>query len=342
MRTARHSGTHQRGRASFTLVELLVVIMILAVLMALTAGAVMKFLGSRPRAETVTSVKKFHDTFKKRWMEATDVAKQQAKAIPSNYRTTIETMASTPSGNDPDRVIVIWVKIRQKQWFPQTYVEALSPINLGGGVTIPAPPGYVEHLKKYGITSANASTVADGADVQAAVCLMMAIMRSPAGGQMTEQDVGSTSNIGTKLSTGNAPYLTDNWGNPLVFSRWPLGYANGTAADPSDPQGKLKDPLWVWQQQANGRPIPGRLSTSAAAFEAAVHAVHQNRNQLTSGILTPILASSGADAKVGLFLVAPATDPTDNGQHNPGKANHWATSTATDTNDNIYSNDLPQ
>jgi hypothetical protein len=330
MRTPRSAVTLRGGRPSFTLIELLVVITIIAALIALAAGVILKFAAGRPKVDTGIALKKFHTQFHKRWMEVTDAARKPG-AIP-RVPVDIEDPILTLANGDPDRARVIWAKIQQRLNFPQTYAEVFTGITISG-VTIPALPGYQAELKKYGITA----TTADPPEVQAGVCLFMVL-------KLNEQEVGGP-NLNTTLATGKAPCIVDSWGNPIIFSRWPLGnWSNSTTpADPSDPQGKLKDPKWLWNAAPNGNPIVGQPSANAMVFHQNVHALFFQGgpyNQLTSGKLTPVLASSGADGKFGLGINS--TPPPASASNAPGRNNHWDALTSGDTFDNMYSDNLPQ
>ena len=217
---------------------------------------------------------------------------------------------------------MIWVKIRQRQAFPQTFFEALNPIIINtpnGVVTIQPLQSYVKYLNKYGITAGNA---ANPQPYESAICLLMALRRNiSGGGEMSEDTFGVGTFVILKTDPANAnmqptPCLVDGWKQPLLFARWPTGFAGLTSkpandpADPSDPQ-KL---------------LAGLTGTNLTAFQNSLHVVWSNQTSQ----LMPLIASCGPDNKPGL-----APRPS------AGTTNCWKTDGSNDATDNIYSNNLP-
>ena len=300
--------TGRLRRTAFTLIEILVVIAIIGVLAALTAGAVMRIYGTQPVTNTRVMLKKTQTVMHKRWVEVTEQARKEA--IQGVYLTAVQSLST-----DAATQRVIYIKIRQKQAFPETFYEALNPIVIGA-TTIPAVPGYVTFLNGKGITAASVSPTSPQ-KYESAVCLLMALKRSVSGGNISEQDMGIASSINTTIAPGNAPCLIDGWGNPIGFSRWPQGNPNnGTLADPTDP-GKL---LW----NANN------WSAGGAATFANPSVLHFLGT--TPGNLTPVVASGGSSTNV---LNQTLTFGT------PGAATQWKVLIAAQNNDVLYSNNIP-
>jgi len=226
-------------------------------------------------------------------------------------------------------------------------------------MTVKASPAYKAYLNKYGITQALLANgnIKDSAEIQAGVCLLMALKHSPTGGEVNDPDLSNTSNVSTTLATGGAPCLTDNWGNALFFSRWPIGVnpVGTPAEDPSDPrnpttrQSRLSDTTW-WN-------TPGEI-----AFSNAIHITHyanpaNQRQTAVNGtrIMTPTIASMGGDGKSGLNLSGqnPVLNVRNSQNTNPGTFYHWSLSkdpmdlanpptiVLKDPDDNLYNPALP-
>ena len=109
--------------AGFTLVEILVVIAIIAILSALTAGAVFKVIGVQRANNTELTVKSASSSLEKQMAFVVNQAKNEV--IPPS----VLGMA----GNDPIRARVIWTKLRIKQEFPMNISEAstlMSPLRV--------------------------------------------------------------------------------------------------------------------------------------------------------------------------------------------------------------------
>jgi prepilin-type N-terminal cleavage/methylation domain-containing protein len=293
-------------RVGFTLIELLVVVAIIGVLMTLSAAAIIKFLGTSPQSNTRIVLRSAWTEFNKKWTEVTDAAKGDRDAANRRpYQAALDTLAV----NDPERMKVIWAKIRQKQAFPQTFAEALNGFTVGG-VTVKPLPGYVAYLNKYGITAGNATP----ADYESGICLLMALRRNVSGGGQVSDDtfgVGKfVKDVTVQGATGPVPCLVDGWGKPLQFCRWPLGNAQADVGDPTDPQKLLTNATWITSQ--------------GASFQAGLHVVGTN----STGKLTPLIASSGPNLLSGLVLT------------NPGSATNWSADGTGNDADNIYSNNI--
>ena len=294
----RRAGPFRRG---FTLIELLVVIAIIGILAALTTGAVMRFMAAQPISNTRLTITKLQSLLRKKWTEVTDQARKDT--IQGIYATAVK----ADGGGDVERERIIYVKIKQRQAFPETYYEEMNGFTVGG-VAIPASTADIAYLKKYGIVSPSNS--GNPAVHESSVCLLMSLKRGGVGASVTDADIGDDA-ISTNVSGANgAPCLVDAWRNPLAFTRWPMGSTLAPVADPSDPQG--------WLSKANWVNTPGGKD-----FGKTMHAVN------STGRLTPAIASMGAKGGIVLEIA------------NPGLATHWQVTNAAQTDDVIYSFNLP-
>ncbi len=146
MRATDRSARRRRG---FTLVELLVVIAIIGVLVSLTGVTVFRLIGTQQANNTKSELSRLEGELQKEYRAAAD--KFAKEPIPTTgplntvYYGTVLPMA----GNDPNRARVIWVKLRLKQTFPDTFNEALNP------VPMPPLPYYQSVLGALGYTVAN-------------------------------------------------------------------------------------------------------------------------------------------------------------------------------------------
>jgi prepilin-type N-terminal cleavage/methylation domain-containing protein len=215
-------------RSGFTLVELLVVIAIIAVLAALTVGAVMRVIGTQSQKSTQLLVAKLGTALNQQWQAVVD----QANKEPDSYflnNATIMGMAN----NDPGTARVIYVKFRLKQQFPESFSEALNP---GGGLS--ADPYY---------TAALTGAPAVPANMQQAVCLALALKNSSRGSVYNVDNL-SPREIGNVPGSTTLQYLMDDWKVPIQFTKFggasnpdlnPGGAQPGPFNDPVDPTGKL-------------------------------------------------------------------------------------------------------
>jgi prepilin-type N-terminal cleavage/methylation domain-containing protein len=286
-------------RTGFTLIELLIVIAIIALLMALTAGAVFRTIGLQNSSNTRATLTSVQTHLNKQWSAA--ASRFQKETLPPHdpaLATAYNTVVLPMAGGDSQRARVIWVKMRLKQEFPNTFAEALNPY--------PLPPldSYVNYLGQLGYTTANTNPTAPQ-PFEASACLLMALTRGEGGNTTKVEDLGVS---GGALKTfpaaaagQNVQALVDGWGNPLGFCRWPTGSDQlnpsgpqpGNKNDPGDPTGLLTKVAWL--NDPNG----------GVLFQQYVHALAQPDPNTTppeprTYRLAPLVASAGPDQQLGL------------------------------------------
>jgi prepilin-type N-terminal cleavage/methylation domain-containing protein len=300
-------------RVGFTLIELLVVIAIIAALMALTASAVIKYLGSQQAANTQSTLDRTQAALNAAYSKVKDDAYSPrssmsepvpANAVPPPTPTTstvgawIAANLASNAGNpnDPNvtgRTRVIYVKLRLRQAFPMNFNEALNPAPL------PPLPAYQTYLTNLGITGSSPAT----ASFESSTCLLMALQRGVSGAGIDPSDLTKGGATGSFTIQPPSPaagksfsYLTDAWGSPISFSRVPVGsptlntnpFPGGGqqgANDPLDPQGYLQAGGWAMQN--------GQLTPQAQLFVALTQQQLAGLN--SSYKQAPLLASVGPD-----------------------------------------------
>jgi prepilin-type N-terminal cleavage/methylation domain-containing protein len=216
MRTTR---SRQRG---FTLIELLVVIAIITVLMALSLGAVMFFTRgvgqTKATQATLRNAKTRMDT---QWKAVLDHA--QKESIEGKIGATgLQQIMTKVGATDPSdqRVRAMYVQLRLRQVFPQTFAEATTA---PAGVAAMTPdPRYVTYLNGHGTSAAN----------EAAICLFMALTTGEGNTGQSIDDFATAAVL--DLDSGNGKTfkgLVDGWGQPLIFVR--SNAPNSTPPGPS-------------------------------------------------------------------------------------------------------------
>lgn len=286
----------RRPRLAFTIIELLLVIAIIGVLVGLTAGAVIRLMGTAQASSTQAGVKKVQSALVRQWNEIKDKATKDP--IPAAYKPTLVALA----GGDEKRARVIWVKVKLLRDFPMSFNEALNPITLGAGVTMPSP--YKNKLNQLGIVAGNELPP----EQQSAVCLHLALLER--GGLASEELTKGVTTTLTATNGSRVPAFADAWSSPLLFCRWPTGdpFLNpGSVAqsgfnDPEDPQGLLNDPAWS-------------SSANAATFMSLCHVIPVRATQAappSSYKLQPLVVSAGPDRTLGLspadFSILPVSN----------------------------------
>jgi type II secretory pathway pseudopilin PulG len=305
-------------RPAFTLVEILVVIGIILLLMALSIAAVMKVKQARERKLTQSSINSLYTAFNSHWNATIDTAKQQT----GNYGpgSAVYQMA----GQDINRARVIWIKMCLAQQFPARYSEALAPC--GGNIAAEASYGKILSTK----TNPNYNPSKTNPATESAACLLMALTaRDRRGVNVSKDYLGSLQMQDT--DGDGIPEIVDNYGNPIVFVRWPLPtdttqsdgnylminswdatYATEKFHDSQDPIGTLQAPNW----------------TGSATYQSAVHPLSAPYPSL---YVVPVIISAGPDGVLGLNWTPGSLDigvnaATTNASNDPAYL------------DNIYSN----
>lgn len=264
------------GRGAFTLIELMVVIVIIAALVALSASAVIKYIEVQQNANTQSILDRTQSQLSRAWSKVKDEAFKETMS-PVTVEAWIFNNLAGSDANAVGRARVIYVKLKLRQAFPMTFNEALNPF--------PFPPlqAYVTYLHSLNITGSSAAT----APYESSACLLMALQRGVSGAGINPSDItrGGFTGSYTTPNGGSLPYLTDAWGRPIYFSRFPTGCPvlnpNGAqpgANDPGDPNGYLQTPNWG-------------ASSFGSTFETLT--LQQLATGNTSYKLSPMVASGG-------------------------------------------------
>jgi prepilin-type N-terminal cleavage/methylation domain-containing protein len=229
-------------RRGFTLVELTVVVALIAVLVALSAGVAWNVVASQRSARTDDTIRTIDKVFKIHWRKVIEDADSEQPS-PGVVALAV---------NDMARAKILWRIIRLSEAFPESYAEVTSANtqkglylgnyqlpsvkNLGGTYyyTYPIlngnpliPPGQQKYTATYaaGIANANAS---DDAITQSSACLFLALSQNRGGKNKLDQ-TNLANNIAS-IDNGNLKILVDTWNQPLRFVRFPI-YHPGAAGN---------------------------------------------------------------------------------------------------------------
>jgi hypothetical protein len=272
-------------RPAYTLLELTVVIFIIVSLMALSAGAVIKFMAVQQTSNTRTTLDRTQGKLNKAWSAVKDQAYRET--IPSSVQTWIQQNLAGGDVNSVGRARVIYLKLRLRQVFPMSFDEALNN-NVPVGYPLLPLAAYQTYLNSLGIVGTTPAT----AQYESSACLLMALQRFQSGSGVDASDLttgGATGSL--SLTSGKTiPYLTDAWNQPLYFARFPTGSLllnpngawSGQNKDPGDPQGYLQTPQWG--------------TTFGPVFTALTLQTLAPGN--ASYMLAPMLVSSGPNLKL--------------------------------------------
>ena len=194
-------------RSGFTLLELLIVIMVIAILMALTVSAAFSFIVNAREAATATTISKVNGLLQDRIRSF-----RQYDFSDSAIRLRDAWNTNNPSDRFPDYELfeVLLRKPRFKQAFPQSFAEA-DRVRLFPGLTFGASPTYdstfpTTYQWKY----------------ECGIVLYAMLSRGETfGAPSVAEDAFTGVEIRVGPETNNLPCLVDAWGEPLRFYRWP-------------------------------------------------------------------------------------------------------------------------
>jgi prepilin-type N-terminal cleavage/methylation domain-containing protein len=270
-------------RSAFTLLELLVVVAIVGILVALSTSAVFKFISTQRTASTRAALGQIATRLDTQWSEVT--RKAHDEPLPSYLLANPDFLAMVGGDtHDVARARVVYIKLRQRQAFPMTFDEALNPAPL------PRLKPYAVYLNDLGVARSTSQT----APYESAICLLMALERSPGSAGVKAEDLGGTATLA--LPGGEARYLVDYWRTPLAFCRWPTGdqqlNPQGPSPgrnDPDDAEGLLNIPAWL---ATPGAPLFRRLCHDLPARATGAGP--------SSYRLAPLVVSAGPDRDLAL------------------------------------------
>src|SRR4051794_31894502 len=100
----RASSQRQPGaprRAGFTLIELMIVMLIIAILMALSAGAVIRFIDTQRRANTISLIRRLAARLDNHVRLVNQQAIQEPIGLTGPYASTVQSKIMTLAGNHP-------------------------------------------------------------------------------------------------------------------------------------------------------------------------------------------------------------------------------------------------
>jgi len=297
-------------RSGFTLIELLVIIAIIAALLALSAAAVIRYMGTQQNNNTQTELDKVQGQTSRLWSSVKDSAlKASMREIvplktpsgfpanppgyppPSAGMTVEQYIQANFAGSDANaqtRVRVMYVKLRLRQAFPMNFNEALNPFPL------PPLPAYFTYLNSLGIII-NPQKPPPVAPYESSACLLMALQRAQSGAGVDLADIGGGAVVRDfAVGSGTIPALVDAWRMPLFFTRAPAGSyklnpagAQVGANDPVDPNGLLNSGAW--------QPPPMRSAFLNLILQQTAPPNPPPMAGSKSFKLAPMIASAGPD-----------------------------------------------
>jgi prepilin-type N-terminal cleavage/methylation domain-containing protein len=312
MRFATIKPSGQR-RQAFTLVEILVVVAIIAILVALSAGIYYYAIGGQQQRNTEGTIRAVNKVFQTQWSYVVDQAKKESPSL------NVVNLAADPTG---ERARVLWIKIRLMEAFPISYDEINNPANSVYQLLNLAIPGTAGQPQRKAWKTYQNATAKQGSSPtttasESSACLLMALTVSRGGAVLSPDQLGSyvadTDGDGVKE-------IVDGWRTPLVFYRfaWGSGALPGRIGDPPQAPSGIQglNPAPAGSKAARlGDPLDpaGSLFTwpggaARTAFESNFHAIADASGKNANYVI-PVIVSLDADRDIFAGTPTPSLFP---------------------------------
>jgi prepilin-type N-terminal cleavage/methylation domain-containing protein len=331
--------------AGFSLIELMVVLTIIGILMALASAAVFRVLESQKDANSQNTVAKTSDALQKHWTALITQARKEnippAVIKPGGVAPQLGLAAmaqgdlSQPPAIPPrssaeldraqKRMRVLWINLRLQQEFPLTFSEATNPTPAGPQtLPLPIPVGtggapFLNPANLLGTSLApkasyiRAIAAAGPGHNETSAMLYMLLNQSRGGYTFKVDEALASTEI--KQYPDGVNEITDAWGSPVVFFRWPTAWpdlnilapASPPAIFPRDYDSTDPEGLLGAAVTTPGGLVSWNNTVGGQAFQALCHAVP------SGNYLTPVVMSYGRNGRPGVLWPNMAPDPADPG-----------------------------
>ncbi len=297
--------TRPTGRRAFTLVELLIVISLIAVLAALSAGTLFRVRESQNSSITEKTLDKLHSMLDTRWKV---VLQDAVKTVPEPL--------VTSCGGDRKRALVVWTHAKLKNEFPQTFSEVRHPMSPPNPLV--SPPNPMLATPGSDVTTTLGAALAPRAVFKAAVpstylvdaesqilqsaALLYITLTQTGGGGNAMTLEGIQQQIATDPTSGLS-YFKDGWGKPIVMVRHATNAEINAAAKASQVRKaagtvsvlSIFDPEGMMIAEDAWRQNPANLST----FDTIVRQLNTGLPSTSSpGLYNPPVANALVGATV--------------------------------------------
>jgi len=333
-------------QAGFTLIELLVVIAILSILAALGSGTYFRIRAAQQVTSTESTLQQVSTGLDRIWSATRDQAEKEFNSGNLPGGNNIQTLINYCGGaGEKERARALWMYLRMKNEFPNTFSEAWTEIKLvdpiNTSITVIKLAPKKTFTSKLPPAASCGTTSQANANNQAAALLYLILTEKGTRGETFNTDTvsarsGTLENVNGRRFT----VFNDAWGSPLSFARFywatelqepPYSRSVTTALpskDPFDIYDKLGAARWTGTRADSARTVIGIQSPFRV----------QNGS---SNNWIPTIISAGANREWDLFDVRYTRQGMPMSDSNIGLVDKIIDSSAPDR-DNIVSYRLRQ
>lgn len=281
------------ARPGFSLPELLVAIAIIAILVGMSATALMPLFTGQKTKNTKTLFSKLNPELSKQWRSTVETAGDPPPYVLTNL-----------AGGFPHVAKAIWVKLVEKAEFPMNYAEALDPA--GGDPALQAVllprVHFVKALKGGLVKSKDPWT-------ESSALLLIALQAGRKGSQFkAEEGLGASA---IKDTDGDGvPEIVDGHGKAIFFCRWGTGNPELLKLASSNQDDDIEKALIDTRWNTSGGAVP----LGVAKFQQLCYPIRDANGVGIRNTTLPTVMSAGKDEQYGVdYLLTPSgTDARDN------------------------------
>ncbi|MGL4422490.1 MAG: pilus assembly FimT family protein [Gemmataceae bacterium] len=256
-------------RGGFTLIELLIVVGILAALSVIAAGVFFRMQSNQEVKATEAIVQKLSTGLNRQWSAVRDQAEKEWRQ--SQYPVQRDSLMLL-AGGDEDRAKAVWLYMRLKQEFPNTFAEAKAAVTVTGKDANGSTVSATLATKKLWNQLPSSTTLT--AQQQSAVLLHWILSEKGAGGALAgDEALNNSAGVLDPNDSNQFRVFRDPQNQPMLFIRWatntelntpPYIKSGATSNDPVDPLGKLVS--WSNTTKTPNANIRGNAATVATGL----------------------------------------------------------------------------
>ena len=289
---SNRASTHRNG---FTLTEMMVAIVIIAILSSVTLYAMASVQTLAKEQRTKAQISKIHELIAERWQSYEELRPklEYHGLVPGNNVAgqqkafdRLNALRQTMKLEMPDRVSDVFSIAPVVAGVPGRLVAGTVNDNQGNNIqlSIPTPTLHRYYANFVSSRTSNWTTQHQGAE-----CLYMILSRIEVG-DMSAMEMFSEAEIGDTDNDG-VPEILDAWGRPLNFLRWAPGFIS-----PMQP-GDVNGDLVVDAQDL----IDSRDVFDYARVDPRTLDSDSGENWSQTYTLFPLIFSSGADGEANIL-----------------------------------------